>query len=158
MSARTRHAGSGWLSMASLVAAWLRTSGRVRKSSGGRPRLSRGMVSDMPTEKEVLRINGHEVTVTNPRKVYFPETGHTKLDLVNYYLTVAEGALRGVEGRPMAMKRFVNGAGSEPFFQKRAPANRPAWIVTVELRYPSGRTADEIVVRNAATLAWIVNL
>src|SRR3954447_20447687 len=113
---------------------------------------------DMATEKEILRINGHEVTVTNPRKVFFPRTGHTKLDLVNYYLAVADGAIRGVEGRPMALKRFVNGAESEPFFQKRAPESRPDWIETVELSYPSGRTADEVVVRDAAQLAWVINL
>ena len=78
----------------------------------------------MATEKEILRINGHEVTVTNPRKVYFPETGHTKLDLVQYYLAVADGALRGAGGRPMALKRFVDGAAGQPFFQKRAPGER----------------------------------
>ena len=106
----------------------------------------------------MLEIEGHEVTITNPHKVFFPSTGHTKLDLVNYYLAVADGALRGAAGRPMAMKRFVNGAAGEPFFQKRAPANRPEWVETVELSYPSGRTADEVVLRGAAELAWIVNL
>jgi bifunctional non-homologous end joining protein LigD len=106
----------------------------------------------------VLEIDGHEVTISNPDKVFFSRTGHTKLDLVNYYLSVAEGALRGVAGRPMAMKRFVNGAEGEPFYQKRAPTNRPAWIETAELSYPSGRTADEVVVRNAAQLAWVINL
>ena len=80
----------------------------------------------MATEKEVLRIDGHEVSVSNPRKVYFPETGHTKLDLVNYYLAVADGALRGAGGRPMALKRFVDGAAGQPFFQKRAPENLPS--------------------------------
>jgi bifunctional non-homologous end joining protein LigD len=112
----------------------------------------------MPTRQEVLEIDGLEVTITNPDKVFFPETGHTKLDLVNYYLAVAEGALRGAGGRPMALKRFVNGAGGEFFFQKRAPENRPAWLETVELSFPSGRTADEVVLRNAAGLAWITNL
>jgi DNA ligase D-like protein (predicted polymerase) len=112
----------------------------------------------MATRSTVLEIDGREVVITNPDKVYFPQTGHTKLDLVHYYLAVADGAVRGVDGRPMALKRFVNGAGSEPFFQKRAPTNRPDWIETVELSYPSGRTADEIVVRDAAQLAWIVNL
>src|ERR671937_33612 len=95
-----------------------------------------------------------EVTITNPDKVYFPRTGHTKLDLVRYYLAVADGALRGVADRPMALKRFVNGADGEAFFQKRAPTTRPDWIETVELSYPSGRTASEIVVRDAAQLAW----
>ncbi|MBI3747905.1 MAG: DNA polymerase domain-containing protein [Chloroflexi bacterium] len=112
----------------------------------------------MPTEKEVLRIDGREVTVTNPGKVYFPETGHTKLDLVKYYLAVADGALRGAGGRPMALKRFVDGAAGQPFFQKRAPDNRPAWIRTATLTFPSGRTADEIVIDDAGGLAWVVNL
>ncbi|HTD77391.1 MAG TPA: DNA polymerase domain-containing protein [Chloroflexota bacterium] len=105
-----------------------------------------------------LEIEGRDVVITNPDKVFFPRTGHTKLDLVNYYLAVADGAIRGVEGRPMALKRFVNGAESEPFFQKRAPESRPDWIETVELSYPSGRTADEVVVRDAAQLAWVMNL
>ncbi|HEV8372356.1 MAG TPA: non-homologous end-joining DNA ligase [Actinomycetota bacterium] len=112
----------------------------------------------MPARKQVLEVAGRELTVTNPDKVFFPRTGHTKLDLVRYYLAVAEGALRGVAGRPMALKRFVNGAEGEAFFQKRAPQSRPEWIETVELSFPSGRTADEIVVRDAAQLAWVVNL
>ena len=112
----------------------------------------------MPTEKEVLRIDGREVTITNPGKVYFPQTGHTKLDVVRYYLAVADGALRGAGGRPMALKRFVDGAAGQPFFQKRAPENRPPWIRTATLTFPSGRTADEIVVDDAAGLAWVVNL
>jgi bifunctional non-homologous end joining protein LigD len=112
----------------------------------------------MPAKKEILDIAGREVTVSNPEKVFFPKTGHTKLDLVRYYLAVAEGALRGVAGRPMALKRFVNGAEGEFFFQKRAPKTRPEWIETVELSFPSGRTAEEIVVRDAAQLAWVVNL
>ena len=101
---------------------------------------------------------GRAVTISNPDKVFFPKSGHTKLDLVRYYVAVAEGALRGVGGRPMALKRFVNGAEGEAFFQKRAPTSRPAWIETVELSFPSGRTAEEIVVRDAAQLAWIINL
>src|ERR1051326_299793 len=112
----------------------------------------------VPSKGLVLEIEGHDVTITNPDKVFFPRTGHTKLDLVNYYLAVADGAIRGVLGRPMALKRFVNGADSEPFFQKRAPDSRPEWIETVELSYPSGRTAAEVVVRDAAQLIWIVNL
>jgi bifunctional non-homologous end joining protein LigD len=112
----------------------------------------------MPARKQVLEVAGRELTVTNPDKVFFPRTGHTKLDLVRYYLAVADGALRGVAGRPMALKRFVNGAEGEAFFQKRAPQSRPEWIETVELSFPSGRTADEIVVRDAAQLAWVVNL
>ena len=106
----------------------------------------------------IFEIAGHEVTITNPDKVFFPKAGYTKLDLVKYYAAVAEGAVRGVAGRPMALKRYVNGADEEPFFQKRAPEKRPDWIDTVELFFPSGRTAREIVVNNAAQLLWIVNL
>src|SRR5215208_3964737 len=112
----------------------------------------------MATRKLVLDVAGREVTLSNPDKVYFPRTGQTKLDLVNYYLAVAEGALRGVAERPMALKRFVNGAEGEFFFQKRAPEKRPDWVGTVELKFPSGRSAHEIVVRDAAQLAWVVNL
>jgi bifunctional non-homologous end joining protein LigD len=112
----------------------------------------------MPQRKEVLDLDGIAVVVTNPDKVYFPRTGHTKIDLVRYYLSVAGGALRGVAGRPMVLKRYVNGADAEPFFQKRAPEKRPEWIETVRLSFPSGRTADEVVVRHAAGLAWVVNL
>jgi DNA ligase D-like protein (predicted polymerase) len=116
------------------------------------------MVVGMPSKREVLEIAGREVTVSNPEKVFFPRTGHTKLDLIRYYLAAADGALRGVAGRPMALKRYVNGIEAEFFFQKRAPASRPDWIETVELAFPSGRTADEIVVRDAAQLVWILNL
>src|SRR6516165_5293091 len=112
----------------------------------------------MADPKIVVEVAGREVPVSNPRKVYFPRTGHTKLDLVRYYLAVADGALRGVDGRPMALKRFVNGAEGEPFFQKRAPEKRPEWIETAELRFPSGRTADEVVLRDAAGLVWVANL
>jgi bifunctional non-homologous end joining protein LigD len=112
----------------------------------------------VPTRKETLQVAGREVEITNPDKVFFREAGHTKLNLVNYYIAVADGALRGIGGRPMALKRFVNGADQEAFFQKRAPENRPAWLRTVELTFPSGRTADEIVVDDAAGLAWIINL
>ncbi len=90
--------------------------------------------------------------------VFFPSTGHTKLDLVRYYLAVSEGAVRGVAGRPMALKRFVNGAAGEVFFQKRAPTARPEWIETAVLSFPSGRTAEEVVVRDAAQLLWVINL
>ena len=112
----------------------------------------------MPTEKEVINVAGKDVAISNPSKVFFPRTGHTKLDLVRYYVAVADGALRGIGGRPMALKRFVHGAEGEFFFQKRAPKSRPDWIDTVELSFPSGRTADEIVVRDAAQLTWIINL
>src|SRR3989441_1929730 len=106
----------------------------------------------------VLEVAGREVVITNPDKVFFPQAGHTKLDLAKYYAAVAEGALRGIAGRPIVLKRYVDGADGEPFFQKRAPTQHPDWIETVELRFPSGRTAQEIVVRNAAQLLWIVNL
>jgi bifunctional non-homologous end joining protein LigD len=112
----------------------------------------------MASPKTVIEVAGREVAVSNPQKVYFPRTGHTKLDLIRYYLAVADGALRGAAGRPMALKRFVNGAEEEPFFQKRAPSSRPSWIETAELRFPSGRTADEVVLRDAAGLAWVANL
>src|SRR5437588_8966349 len=113
----------------------------------------------MPTPREeIIQVAGREVKISNPDKLFFPKSGHTKLDLVRYYMAVAEGALRGVHGRPMALKLFVNGAEGEAFFQKRAPTSRPEWIETVELSFPSGRTAEEIVVTNAAQLAWIVNL
>ena len=112
----------------------------------------------MASPKTVLEVAGREVPVSNPGKVYFPRTGHTKMDLVRYYLAVADGALRGAGGRPMALKRFVNGAEGEPFFQKRAPEKRPDWIETAQLSFPSGRTADEVVLRDAAGLAWVANL
>src|SRR6201986_1355205 len=112
----------------------------------------------MASPKTVIEVEGREVAVSNPQKVYFPRTGHTKLDLVRYYLAVADGALRGAAGRPMALKRFVNGAEEEPFFQKRAPSSRPAWIETAQLSFPSGRVADEVVLRDPAGLAWVANL
>ncbi len=112
----------------------------------------------MASRKEILEIGGREVTVSNPDKVYFPQAGHTKLDVVRYFLAVADGALAGVRGRPMALKRFVDGIDHEPFFQKRAPEKRPDWMRTATLTFPSGRTADEIVVDEAAGLAWVVNL
>jgi DNA ligase D-like protein (predicted polymerase) len=111
-----------------------------------------------PAKKQILQIAGREVTLSNPDKIYFPKAGYTKKDLADYYLAVAEGALRGAGGRPMALKRYVNGAEGEFFFQKRAPDTRPEWIETVQLAFPSGRTADEIVLRDAAQLLWIVNL
>jgi DNA ligase D-like protein (predicted polymerase) len=107
---------------------------------------------------EVVEVTGREVTVTNPDRVIFADGGHTKLDLVHYYLAVAEGALRGVIGRPMILKRFVKGIDQEAFFQKRAPKKRPEWIETATLSYASGTSADEVVVRDAAGLAWVVNL
>ena len=114
--------------------------------------------SCMAEPKMVLSLAGREVAISNPSKVFFSRAGVTKLDMVRYYLSVSSGALAGVSGRPMALKRFVNGAESEPFFQKRAPDKRPDWIETVELRFPSGRTADEVVVSDEAALAWVINL
>jgi DNA ligase D-like protein (predicted polymerase) len=110
------------------------------------------------SEQTTLEIGGREVIITNPAKVFFPAAGYTKLDLARYYAAVADGALRGIRGRPIVLKRYVNGADAEPFFQKRAPDNIPEWIDTVELHFPSGRTAREIVINNAAQLLWIVNL
>src|SRR5262245_2653207 len=112
----------------------------------------------MPDRKEIVEAAGRSVVITNPDKVFFPALGVTKLDMVRYYLSVADGALRGVTGRPMVLKRFVHGADGEAFFQKRAPDKRPEWIETVKLSFPSGRTAEEIVVGDAAQLVWIVNL
>ena len=110
-------------------------------------------------EEELLEMDGHAVRISNPSKLYFSRGVQlTKLDLVRYYLAVAPGALRGVLDRPFVLKRFVNGAHEEPFYQKRAPDNLPDFVRTVTLSFPSGRTADEIVIDNAAALAWAVNL
>ena len=111
-----------------------------------------------PDASVLLELDGFEVAISNPGKLFFEQVGITKLDLARYYLVVADGALRGVRDRPMALKRFVNGAAGEAFFQKRAPASVPPFVRTVELAFPSGRTADEVVVSNAAALAWVVNL
>jgi DNA ligase D-like protein (predicted polymerase) len=108
---------------------------------------------------EVLSLEGREVRITNPEKLYFSAQAQvSKLDLVRYYLSVAPGALAGIRDRPIVLKRFVNGAEGEAFYQKRAPAQRPPWLRTVTLSFPSGRTAEEIVVDDVAGLAWIVNL
>jgi DNA ligase D-like protein (predicted polymerase) len=108
---------------------------------------------------ELLTIEGREVRVTHPHKSYFSkQTRLSKLDLVRYYLSVAPGALSGIRDRPLVLKRFVNGAEGEAFYQKRAPGQRPAWLRTVTLVFPSGRTAEEVVVDDAAGLAWILNL
>ncbi len=108
---------------------------------------------------EVLSIDGHEVRVSHPAKLYFSKDVRlSKLDLVRYYLAVAPGALNGIRDRPLVLKRYVNGAEGEAFYQKRAPAQRPEWLRTITLAFPSGRTAEEIVVDDAAGLAWIVNL
>ncbi|MBK7072123.1 MAG: non-homologous end-joining DNA ligase [Myxococcales bacterium] len=112
----------------------------------------------MASPREVLTIAGREVAISNPTKVFFPALGLTKLDLVRYYLVVADGAVRGVAGRPLVLKRFPDGVDAEPFYQKRAPTHRPPWIETAVFTFPSGRTAEEVVVRDAAALAWVVNL
>ncbi|MCJ1706472.1 non-homologous end-joining DNA ligase [Microbacterium sp. VKM Ac-2923] len=115
-------------------------------------------MSPAKTPAEIIDVDGHEVRVTSPDRVVFAEPGLTKLDLVRYYLSVAEGALRGAGGRPMVLKRFSKGLGQEPFFQKRVPENHPAFIDTATLRYASGTSAEETVIRDAAGLAWVVNL
>src|SRR3954466_145665 len=108
---------------------------------------------------EILRVSGQEVRITNPDKPYFSrDVKLSKLDVVRYYLAVADGAVAGIRDRPSMLKRFVNGAEKPPFYQKRAPENTPDWLRTVTLSFPSGRTADEVVVDDAAGLAWIVNL
>ena len=112
----------------------------------------------MKPKPETLVVDGHEVTLSNPDKVLFPEAKYTKRDLVNYYLAVAEGALRGAGGRPNVLVRYPNGVGGEFFYQKRAPESRPPWIEVVSLKFPSGRSADEVVPRNSAALVWMANL
>ncbi|MBS2028470.1 MAG: non-homologous end-joining DNA ligase [Deltaproteobacteria bacterium] len=107
---------------------------------------------------ELISVAGREVELSNPDKVYFPVAGYTKRDLMNYYLSVSEPALRGITQRPIVLKRYVDGADQPAFYQKRAPEKRPDWIETTEISFPSGRTAEEVVIRNAAQLAWIVNL
>ena len=110
-------------------------------------------------DAEVLAIEGRDVRITHPEKPYFSrQTRLSKIELVRYYLSVAEGALAGIRDRPIVLKRFVNGAEGEAFYQKRAPTDTPEWMRTVTLSFPSGRTAEEIVVDDAAGLAWIVNL
>jgi len=109
-------------------------------------------------EPEALVVDGREIAISNPHKVLFPKPKYTKLDLVRYYLAVAEGALRGAGGRPNMLVRYPNGVGGEFFYQKRAPESRPPWIEVVSLRFPSGRSADEVVPRDAAALAWLANL
>jgi bifunctional non-homologous end joining protein LigD len=107
---------------------------------------------------ELLEIAGRTVAISHPHKVLFPRARHTKIDLVRYYLAVADGALRGACGRPNMLVRYPNGIGSEFFYQKRAPRSRPDWIEVVQLEFPSGRSAEEVVPRDAAALAWLANL
>lgn len=116
-------------------------------------------MSSSKEQAEVLSIDGREVSVTHPNKPYFTlQTKLSKLDLVRYYLSIAPGALSGIRDRPIVLKRFVNGAEGEAFYQKRAPTNRPKWLRTTTLSFPSGRVAEEVVVDDAAGLAWVVNL
>jgi DNA ligase D-like protein (predicted polymerase) len=109
-------------------------------------------------EREVLTADGRDISISNPRKVLFPQTGYTKLDLARYYLAVSDGALRAAGGRPNVLVRYPDGVGGEFFYQKRAPRSRPDWIDVVALRFPSGRLAEEIVPRDAAALLWMANL
>ncbi len=125
-------------------------------SSGSRPRRSASPAGS--SDRTVLTVAGREVAVTHPRKLLFPQAGHTKLDVVRYYLEVAEGALRGAGGRPNMLVRYPDGIEGEFFYQKRAPKARPDWIEVVALRFPSGRSAEEVVPREAAALAWMANL
>ena len=120
--------------------------------------MPRASKQDAGGEAEVLSVGGREISISNPGKVLFPEAGHTKLDLARYYLAVAEGALRGAGGRPNVLVRYPNGIAEDFFFQKRAPASRPPWIEIVSLTFPSGRTAEEVVPREPAALAWLANL
>jgi DNA ligase D-like protein (predicted polymerase) len=106
----------------------------------------------------LLEVAGREVSISNAGKVLFPQAQYTKLDVARYYLALAEGALRGAGGRPNMLVRYPNGVDGEFFFQKRAPGSRPDWIEVVELRFPSGRSAEELVPRDAAALAWMANL
>jgi bifunctional non-homologous end joining protein LigD len=115
-------------------------------------------VAPTKAERIVIEVAGREVAITNPSKVYFPEAGITKLEVVRYYLAVAEGALRGAGGRPNVLVRYADGIYGEFFYQKRAPHARPKWVDVVALRFPSGRIAEEVVPRDAAALAWMVNL
>ncbi|MQA91381.1 MAG: DNA primase [Gemmatimonas sp.] len=109
-------------------------------------------------DREVLTLDGVEVSISNPDKVLFPQSKHTKLDVVRYYLAVADGALRGAGGRPNVLVRYPNGIDEDHFYQKRAPKSRPAWVEVVELRFPSGRAAKEVVPRDRGALAWMANL
>jgi bifunctional non-homologous end joining protein LigD len=112
----------------------------------------------MAKDDVTLDVGGHAVVITNPGKVFFPGPGYTKLDIVNYFLSVGEGALIGVRNRPCVLKRFVNGATEAPFFQKRAPSGRPPYVTTAHVAFPSGRTADLAVTNDVAGIAWMANL
>jgi bifunctional non-homologous end joining protein LigD len=140
---------------------WTGARARADRRSAGRRRCHRGYDGSlMPSrpDHELLIIDGREIAISNPRKVLFPERGHTKLDLARYYIAVSGGALRAAGGRPNVLVRYPNGVGGEFFYQKRAPQSRPPWIEVVSLRFPSGRTAEEVVPRDTAALVWMANL
>jgi bifunctional non-homologous end joining protein LigD len=128
-----------------------KTLGSMPKSPGKPTKTKR-------ENQEIIEVAGRQLSITNPGKVLFPDPKYTKWDLVQYYLAVADGALRGAGGRPNMLVRYPNGISEEHFYQKRAPESRPTWIEVVSLRFPSGRSADEVVPRDAATLAWLANL
>ncbi|MHB2024409.1 MAG: non-homologous end-joining DNA ligase LigD, partial [Mycobacteriales bacterium] len=112
----------------------------------------------MPAPSLQLQVGPHQVTVTNPEKVFFSARGETKLDLVNYYLSVGPGLLRALWERPCQLKRHPDGAAGEAIYQKRVPANHPPWVETARVSFPSGRHADELCVTNLAAIAWAANL
>ena len=122
------------------------------------PKSAKSAPRDSSSDHELLVVGDREIPISNPHKVLFPEPGYTKLDLARYYLAVADGALRGAGGRPNMLVRYPNGIAEEFFYQKRAPASRPPWIEVVSLRFPSGRSADEVVPRDPAALVWLANL
>jgi bifunctional non-homologous end joining protein LigD len=109
-------------------------------------------------DTELVEVAGRVIAISHPKKVLFPHAGHTKLDVARYYVSVAEGALRGAGGRPNMLVRFPNGIGADFFYQKRAPHSRPDWVEVVKLEFPSGRSAEEVVPRDAAALVWLANL
>src|SRR5690606_23018907 len=135
---------------------------RPRSKAMGRPWHDHGgdegVAVPRPGETETVQAGGRAVAISNPRKRLFPRAGYTKLDLVRYYLAVAEGALRAAGGRPSMLVRYPDGIDGEFFYQKRAPRARPDWIDVVELRFPSGRAAEEVVPRDPAALVWLANL
>jgi bifunctional non-homologous end joining protein LigD len=140
--------------------AWAMTKDQCVKSSSSPEwqRRLRAVVVSKDDAPELVSVDGHEVRITHPQKSYFSKQAKlSKLDIVTYYQPVAQGALAGLRDRPMVLKRFVDGAEGEAFYQKRAPADRPSWLRTVTLSFPSGRTAEEVVIDNAAGLLWAVN-
>jgi bifunctional non-homologous end joining protein LigD len=150
--------GVGWGDCDAFVA---RSSFAIRADIGWQRAGPRGTVKGMAREQGAiwLKVAGRELRITHPEKLYFSQQCTvTKLQLVEYYARVAEGALRGIAGRPIVLKRFVAGAEAAPFYQKRAPESRPPWLRSVVLTFPSGKTAEEVVVDDVAGLIWIVNL